>query len=254
LLLADTIFAQTNLSNSPDSITVSKKEITIEKDITDLIRSANKKDKHKIITATDTTDNQRLFSFIPAAGYSLQTGLAGILSANLAYFNGTAIKQKISSISTSVTFTQYNQTIVPLVVNIWTKNNRYNFISDNRYIDYPSNIYGISGRTNPNKGHQIAFYALKFHQTILKSVANNLYAGVGYYYDQFWSIKVLDSVTKRMNALINRQLGTGETASSIALKLMYDNRLNQINSKNGWYVNLVYRDSYKFLGSDNNWQ
>jgi outer membrane protein assembly factor BamA len=254
LLLADTIFAQTNLSKSPDSITVSKKEIIIEKDITDLIRRGAKKDRHKIISATDTTDNQRLFSFIPAAGYSLQTGLAGILSANLAYFNGTANNQKISSISASFTYTQYNQTIVPLVINIWTKNNRYNFISDNRYIDYPSNIYGIGGRTNPNKGHQIAFYALKFHQTLLKSIANNLYAGVGYYYDQFWSIKVLDSVTKRMNALINRQLGTGETASSIALKLMYDNRLNQINAKNGWYVNLVYRDSYKFLGSDNNWQ
>ena len=254
VLFANSIFAQTNLAKSQDSLILPNKAMVIEKDITDLIRSSNKKDQHKIITASDTTDNHRLFSFIPAAGYSLQTGLAGILSANLAYYNDTAKNQKISSISTSVTYTQYNQKIVPLVVNIWTKNNRYNFISDNRYIDYPSNIYGIGGRTDPNKGHQIAFYALKFHQTILKSVANNLYAGLGYYYDQFWNIKVLDSVTKRMNALINRQLGTGETTSSIAFKLMYDNRLNQINSKNGWYINLVYRDSYKFLGSDNNWQ
>ncbi len=254
VLFANSIFAQTNLAKSEDSLIVPNKAMVIEKDITDLIRSSNKKDQHKIITATDTSNNQRLFSFIPAAGYSLQTGLAGILSANLAYYNDTAKNQKISSISTSVTYTQYNQTIVPLVANIWSKNNRYNFISDNRYIDYPSNIYGIGGRTDPNKGHQIAFYALKFHQTILKSIANNLYAGVGYYYDQFWNIKVLDSVTKRMNALINRQLGKGETSSSIAFKLMYDNRLNQINAKNGWYINLVYRDSYKFLGSDNNWQ
>lgn len=227
-----------------------------EKDFSDLLRGSGKKDKHKNIHPNDTVENnsKKLFSFIPAAGYSLQTGFAGILSANLAYFTDTAANQKLSSISTSITYTEYDQILIPLTINIWSKNNRYNFISDNRYIDYPSNIYGLGGRTDPNKGHQIAFYGIKLHETVLKSVAKNFFVGAGVYFDRYWGITVVDSVTRRQNRIINRQLGNNETASSIVLKALYDNRLNQINAKNGWYINTVYRDSRTFLGSDNDWK
>lgn len=227
-----------------------------EKDITDIFRKSNIKEKHKILHPNDTTENKskKLFSFIPAAGYSLQTGFAGILSANLAYYNDTAANQKLSSISTSITYTEYDQILVPLTINIWTKNNKYNIISDNRYIDYPSNIYGLGGRTDPNKGHQIAFYGIKLHETVLKSVAKNFFVGAGIYYDKFWNISILDSVTRRLNRIINRQLGSNEVASSFVLKALYDSRLNQINAKNGWYINTVYRDSRTFLGSDNDWK
>ncbi|MEI7626712.1 MAG: hypothetical protein WCJ80_00660 [Bacteroidota bacterium] len=234
----------------------SNSKIIAEKDFSDILRGTEKKDNHKILHPRDTAQNKvkKQFSFIPAAGYSLQTGFAGILSANLAYFNDTAINQKLSSISTSVTYTEYDQILAPLTINIWTTNNKYNIISDNRYIDYPSNIYGLGGRTDPNKGHQIAFYGLKLHETVLKSVGKNLFVGAGIYFDRFWNITVLDSVTRRLNRIINRQLGTNEVASSIVLKALYDNRLNQINSKNGWYINTVYRDSRTFLGSDNDWK
>jgi len=174
---------------------------------------------------------KKQFSMIPAAGYSLQTGFAGILSANLAYYNGTALDTKLSSISTSVTYSQYKQILWPLVANIWTKNNKYNFISDNRVIDYPSNIYGVGGRKDPNTGYQIAFKGIKLHQTILKEVRPNLYLGVGYYFDRLWDIRVIDTVARRLLNNINRQLGNSEVASGYTLKLLYDNRLNQINPK-----------------------
>jgi hypothetical protein len=258
-LLLLSILMMGNLIAQSDSLQRQQPELkksVLEKDFSDLIRGSGKKDKHKILHPNDTADDRtkKQFSFIPAAGYSLQTGFAGILSANLAYYTDTASDQKLSSISTSVTYTEYNQTLIPLTVNIWTKNNKYNFISDNRYIDYPSNIYGLVGRTDPNKGHQIAFYSIKLHETILKSVAKNFYVGAGVYFDKFWNISVLDSVTRRLNRIINRQLGSNEVASSIVLKALYDNRLNQINAKNGWFVNTVYRDSRTFFGSDNNWQ
>jgi hypothetical protein len=221
-----------------------------EKDMSDLFR---KKTKHSSVD-NSFEKQKKQFSFIPAAGYSLQTGFAGILSANLAYYNDTAADAKMSSIATSITYSQYNQILLPLTANIWTKNNKYNFISDNRIIDYPSNIYGVGGRTDPNKGHQIAFKGLKLHETVMKSISKNWYVGLGIYYDQMWDIKVLDSVTRRLNNTINRQLGTSEIAIGLAARISYDSRLNQINAKNGWFVNAVLRDSRKFLGSDNDWQ
>jgi hypothetical protein len=247
------IFAQTD---SLQFMIQNRRSVPNEKDMSDFLRQVSKKKQHKIEHSKDTIENKykKQFSFIPAAGYSLQTGFAVVASSNLAYFNDTATSQKLSSISTSITYTQYEQVLAPLTFDIWTKDNKYNIISDNRYIDYPSDIYGLGGRINPNKGHQIAFYGIKLHETILKSVANNFYVGAGIYIDRMWNIVVIDSVTRRLNNLINRQLGKNELASSIALKMLYDNRLNQINPKNGWFINTVYRDSRTFFGSDNNWQ
>jgi outer membrane protein assembly factor BamA len=45
-----------------------------------------------------------------------------------------------------------------------------------------------------------------------------------------------------------------ETAVGVALKLLYDSRINQINPANGAYGNIVYRPNFTFMGSDNNWQ
>ncbi|KAI9451197.1 hypothetical protein F5148DRAFT_986655 [Russula earlei] len=193
-------------------------------------------------------------AIFPAVGYTLQTGFAGILSANIGYHNGSSKDEKISSLSTSITYSQYNQVIVPVLADIWTKNNGFNFISDNRYIKYPSDIYGLGGHTDPNKGITIDFSAIKLHQTILKSVAKNIYAGVGFYYDQYWNIKAIDPETRRINTILQRELGDDEIASGFTLRALYDNRTNQINADQGWYANVVYRNNRKFLGSSDTWQ
>jgi len=193
-------------------------------------------------------------SFVPALGYTLQTGFAGIASINLAYKTDNNPDTKMSSITTSFTYSQYHQSIIPLQADIWTKNNEYNFVSDNRFIQYPSDIYGLGGRTDPNKGVTINFSGLKLHETILKSVSKDLYLGIGLYYDQFWNIAAIDSLKKRTAIQFGKELGTSETSSGIALKLLYDNRLNQLAPSNGWYINTVFRPNFTFMGSQTNWQ
>jgi hypothetical protein len=191
---------------------------------------------------------------VPAFGYSLQTGWAALISANCAFKTSNSQNQKFSSISTSITYSQYNQTIFPFLANIWTKNNRLNFTTDLRYIQYPSDVYGLGGRSDPNQGYTINFTGLKFHQSVQKEIANNFYVGLGYYYDQYWGIQALDSTRKNVAHRLANKLGTSELASGIALKLLYDSRLNQINPKQGFYANAVYRSNYTFLGSQENWQ
>jgi len=224
-----------------------------DKDLVDVIHQLF--NHHKGMPSKEAAAPARYHvAIFPAVGYTLQTGFAGILSANVGYYNGSGKDEKISSLSTSITYSQYNQVIIPVLADIWTKNNSLNIISDNRFIKYPSDIYGLGGRTDPNKGITIDFSAIKLHQTILKSVAKNFYAGVGFYYDQYWNIKAIDPETRRINALLQRELGDDEIASGVTLRALYDNRLNQINSDNGWYANLVFRDNRKFLGSGENWQ
>jgi len=224
----------------------------IQKDLSDLFK---KKSKQNIIDSINPIQPKKYhLSIVPAVGYTLQTGFAGIISGNIAYAADTFSSTKLSSISTSVTYSQYSQTIIPLVADIWTAGNKLNIISDNRFIAYPSDIYGLGGRTDPNKGLTINFSGIKLHETIVKQITKNLYAGLGIYFDKFWDIKALDSLRRRDSTRFSRELGTEETSTGIAFKLLYDSRINQINATNGWYGNIVYRPNFKFLGSDKNWQ
>ena len=55
------------------------------------------------------------FSIVPAAGYTLQTGFAGIVSANLGFYNYESSEAKLSNIASSITYSEYNQIIFSLV-------------------------------------------------------------------------------------------------------------------------------------------
>ena len=223
-----------------------------EKDLGDVLHQL----LHKHLNHTEDTKSTKKYyaSFIPAAGYSLQTGWAGVVSGNIAFKSSHDSTQKVSSITTSFTYSQYNQTIIPIIANIWTKNNKLNFTTDIRYIQYPSDIYGLGGKTDPNQGYTINFTGFKFHQTVQKEIANNLYVGLGYYYDQYWDIQALDSLKRNVARRLSNKLGTSEISSGLALKLLYDSRLNQINPQQGLYANVVYRSNFTFMGSDENWE
>ena len=242
LLLSTCISAQT----SPSDTLLSN-----NKDLGDVFHSLFHK---HIVHHKEDSAKKYYISFIPAAGYSLQTGWAAVISGNLAFKNSSSPTQKESSITSSFTYSQYNQTIIPFIANIWTKDNKLNFTTDFRFIQYPSDIYGLGGRTDPNQGYTINFTGLKLHQSVQKQIANNLYVGLGLYYDQYWNIKALDSLKRNIAHRLANKLGTAEISSGVALKFLYDSRLNQINPQQGFYANMVYRPSFKFLGSDENWE
>ncbi|MFT3934238.1 MAG: BamA/TamA family outer membrane protein [Chitinophagaceae bacterium] len=252
LLLSIVGYGQTDTvaSNLPFDTT----KIHQQKDIRDVVHHIFNPNRIKSDSGDAARDMRKHYSFVPALGYTLQTGFAGIASANMAYYNDLEKNTKQSSISTNVTYSQYRQVIVPFIADIWTKGNRYNFITDIRFISYPSDIYGLGGRTDPNKGVTINFSGLKIHQTVMKAVSENVYMGIGYYYDKFWDIKPIDQVSRGVNHIISRELGTRETASGPAVRFLYDTRLNQLNPQQGIYYSISYRSNMKALGSDSSSQ
>jgi len=193
---------------------------------------------------------------LPAAGYSLQTGFAVVVSANAAFYTEKhhLPDAKVSSILSSLTYSQYSQIIFPIQSSIWLKKDKYNIITDWRYLQYPSTTFGLGGRSNINNGYTIDFSYIKIHQTVLKSITKDLFAGIGYYYDHFWNVR---EVTPPPNVITDFQkygLTKTVTASGPAFRLLYDSRINQINPTQGWYGNIIYRPNFTFMGSDANWQ
>mgnify|MGYP001549210337 CR=1 FL=1 len=277
-LLCGACFAQSNLdksSNNTDSPAanqiVKKDSIPVQKDSTRSeetfqnkkievpqkdIRDVFKSVFHlKPLPPSDgeKMDLKKHFSIIPAAGYTLQTGFAALISANMAYNVDTSADAKLSSVTTNFTYTQYNQKIIPFQASLWSKGNRYDLISDFRYVSYPSAIYGLGGKIDPNVGYTIDFNGLKLHQTIMKAVSNNFYLGLGIYYDNFENITAIEKISDTISRRILKLLGSHETAVGLALRLTYDSRLNQLNPKQGLYYNITYRINPKAFGSDSSW-
>ena len=193
-------------------------------------------------------------SALPVAGYTLQTGFAGVLSSNFAFYTSEHSQANLSTVLTSITYSQYKQIIFPIQADIWTKGNKYNIITDWRYLKYPSLTYGLGGNTSADSGYNIDYGYLRLHQAILKTIAHDLYLGLGYDLDYFWNIKEIDPPTGKTTDFERYGLSPKEVASGISLHFLFDSRRNPINPEKGNYASVTYRPNFTFLGSDNNWQ
>ncbi|HWB93309.1 MAG TPA: hypothetical protein VG605_15715 [Puia sp.] len=192
-------------------------------------------------------------SALPVAGYTLQTGFAGVLSSNFAFYTSEHTQANLSDVLTSITYSQYQQIILPIQANIWTRGNKYNIQTDWRYLLYPSLTYGLGGNTSSDSGYNIDYGYLRLHQAILRTVAKDLYVGLGYDFDYFWNIHEIDPPPG--NTDFQRYgLSKTEKAAGISLHFLFDNRRNPINPEKGTYFSVAYRPNFTWLGSDANWQ
>lgn len=193
-------------------------------------------------------------SLLPSAEYTLQTAFAVNLTANAAFYTGERVEDNISNVYLNFTYTQKHQFAIPLVTNIWTRGNRYNVLSEWRYEKFPQDTYGLGGFTQTDSGYLIDFSYLRFYQTVLKTVAHDLYLGLGYDMDYFWKVREVDPPPGKVTDFQKYGLHAASMSSGITLNVLYDGRRNAINPEPGSYLNVVFRPNFTFLGSDANWQ
>ncbi len=219
-------------------------------DVVDLLKRITK-------TATKTRNEVGVvhISAIPAVGYSLQTGFAAVVSANVAFKSKDPElrSDKTSYMYSSFAYTQYKQIILPFRASIWAAKGKYNLQLDWRFMKYPSETFGLGAYTNFSDGYAISFNYLKLHQTVVTKVGQNLYAGLGYYLDRFWKIQETGVPQKTPTDYQQYGLYETATASGFALQLFHDSRKNPINPNNGWYGNFVLRPNLAILGAGSNW-
>ena len=222
-------------------------------DLVDVGRSFLKGYKLKRMDTVQQKSGKLHISALPVAGYTLQTGFAAVVSSNFAFYTSEHSQANMSSVLTSITYSQYQQIIFPIQANIWTKGNKYNIQTDWRYLRYPSLTYGLGGNTNTDSGYNIYYGYLRLHQAIMRSVTRDLYLGVGYDLDYFWNIREINPPPGKTD-FERYGISPQAVSSGISLHAQFDNRRNPINPEKGTYLSAVYRPNFTFLGSDNNWQ
>jgi outer membrane protein assembly factor BamA len=222
-------------------------------DLVDLGRSFLQGYRTGRIDTIQQKEGKLHISALPVAGYTLQTGFAGVLSSNFAFYASQQNQTNLSTILTSVTYSQYHQVIFPIQADIWTKGNQYNIITDWRYLHYPSLTYGLGGNSLADSGYNIDYGYLRLHQAILRTLARNLYVGLGYDLDYFWNIRELNPPNQKPTDFDRYGLTKNAVASGPSVHLLYDSRHNPINPEKGNYFSLIYHPNFTFFGSDNNW-
>lgn len=229
-----------------------KTDSVSQKDLYDVLKSVIHKGSKKI--RKDSITSKPVYSYIPAIGYTLSSGLALSLSGNVAF--RTAPGARESTITASAAYTQKNQFTIPIESNIWSKTGDYLFVGDYRFYRYPQITYGLGSNSNINNQDQMKFNYIRFYETIYKHFTGNLYLGGGYIIDYHANITDqgnLNGTPSDYRAYMPMPQ-THSISSGITLNEFFDNRDNPIYPTKGFYTALQYRDSYRFLGSTSGWR
>jgi len=200
----------------------------------------------------DSVTSVPIFSFIPAVGYTLQSRLALILSGNIAFRLDPL--SRISTITASTAYTQNKQFTVPIESNIWTNNNQYNFVGDYRFYKYPQSTFGLGSNSNIANEDPMDYSFLRLNEIVLRHVTGNFYVGAGYGFDYHWNISHEGPMNGAVSDYTLYGAAKSTVSSGISVNALFDNRDNSINSSDGFYSSVQYRDNFTFLGSSDNWR
>lgn len=208
--------------------------------------------KARVDTGSDV-HNKLHIAVVPALGYTMLTGFAGIVAANAVFTISKDTQDNLSTIQTAPTYSQYKQFMLPIQTNIWTKGNLYNISTDWRFLKYPSYTYGLGGRTKLSRGYDIDYDYVRLYTTVSRHIIPGLYAGIGYDFDNVWKIVQINPPAGK-TSFDKYGFSPTEVASGITYNLLFDNRENPINPDQGYYAHAVLRTNYTALGSDADWQ
>ena len=254
-LFASNVFAQTNPNyiSKEDSIAQCEKA-SKEMDIVDLYRMVIKKPiKDSCAPSKKTGKLQK--AVVPAAGYSLATKFGVVITANGAFYTDNEKSTKLSAINTSISYTQNNQIILPILTNIWTRKNSFNLLGDWRYYKYPEYTYGLGGHTTEQNLNRLNYSYIIIHQAVLKHIYNTaFYAGMAYNLNYHWNISEDGNANGVVSDFKKYGLNKKSVSSGVSLNVLYDSRKNSINPTDAAYASIAFCPNFTFLGSDYNYR
>ncbi|MGZ4001592.1 MAG: hypothetical protein ACXVIY_13215, partial [Mucilaginibacter sp.] len=221
-----------------------------QKDMYDVLQSILTKNYKP--AKKDSICRKPIISFVPAIGYSLQTETAGTLTGNIVFRSSPG--SKISSITTSMGYTQKKQFTLPIVSTIWTNDNQYVFIGDARFYVYPQSTYGLGSNSAIGDKQHMRYNLFRFSEVVMKQVTGDFFLGAGYKLQQHWHITHKEPEDGAVSDYETYGATPRSTSSGLSLNALFDSRDNAVNPFKGFYAAVQYYNYEKFLGSTNNWQ
>jgi outer membrane protein assembly factor BamA len=222
-----------------------------QKDIVDIFQELLSRELRK--DSALMKDNGPFFSLIPVVGYSLHTGLTGVIATSTTFYSDNE-RKKNSRILINGNYSVYNQYWFTVISNIFFEKLKLHLTGDTRYYKFPTITYGLGPKSTFSNPLHIDYSYLRFYQVAFREIAPNLFVGMGYNLDLHWNIEADSVPGTDLDQFMRYQKGNQSISSGISLNIQYDNRKNAVNPQNGIYANIQVRPKLTFLGSNKNWQ
>ncbi len=208
--------------------------------------------------AQDSTKAHKQSSLVvlPAVAYTLEARLLASVTASVAFQREAA---NLSSISTTLTYTQNQQIILAMNGPLWTAHNHSLWLADYRLLHYPQRTYGLGSNSHEADYIAMDYNLLRVHQSYYHRVGRTgpLYLGVGYFLDSRWNIQSVNQDGQTLTAIDGYRIGVAgrSTSSGLVASVLRDSRDNALRPAAGEnYLFLALRTNLKLLGSDENYR
>lgn len=222
-----------------------------QRDLIDLSYKLMGKDPDTRVDSTGITNTKIYFVLAPIVEYTIATGFSPGVAASVAFKSSARRYTNTSSFLGAIKYTTRQQTLLPIQSSIWLPGNKYNFLGDWRFFNYPQDTYGFGGYTTLNNKYTVNYRYIRFYEFVLRSVAKNFYLGGGYQLDYHWKITELDVKPGFITDFQKYGFSTRSTSSGVALNILYDTRESAIYPEGGnTYANLQVLTDLTFLGAD----
>jgi hypothetical protein len=251
LVLSINVYAQETISDTSHSSVNSS--AGSEVDIVDIIKEVF--GLHPSLKAANIKPGDKpVLSVLPAVGYTLQTRLAVILTGNIAFYTSNKAGTPLSVFNAAAYYTQNKQFTVPVQLSVWNRKGTFNLLGDWRYMKYPQSTFGLGSNSSLSNEDPLDYQYIRLYQYIVRKVAKNFSAGIGYNLDHYWKITERGLSNGTLSDFGKYGTGSTATSSGYSMHLIFDSRANPINSRQGLLAFISYRDNVKWLGSNSNWQ
>jgi outer membrane protein assembly factor BamA len=233
------------------------------------------------IKITDAPSKGKVyFSPLPVIAANPTFGVMYGLAASTSLFVGEPSNTRMSTSLGSLTYSTKKQLMFTFKSNVYLPNDNWILLGDWRYFDTSQPTYGLG--TGPQSAklagsgieyedgifsepipdaQMMEFKYIRFHETALKKIRQNFYAGIGYHLDYHFDINDnllnLDTANKVITSHYLYSNANGfdpakYSLSGLSLNLMYDSRDNAATPYEGRYALITYRYNPEFTGSTKN--
>jgi outer membrane protein assembly factor BamA len=194
------------------------------------------------------------FSLMPAPDMKSSEGGLVVSFVTTFFLDENHETTKMSEVYFTPTTSFSGQYSFPVQSYIYTKDNKYNFIGDYRYLIYPQFTYGLGGNSSKDPQSEVNYQQIRFYQFVTRKIKGDFGLGFGFQLDNYQDISE-DLEMEGQTDFNKYQEGdySNELSSGIAFQALYDSRKNILNPKQGYYFEADYRINSKAFGSETNW-
>ena len=185
--------------------------------------------------------------FTPVISYAPETNLSfGVGMKGLFKMKGSGSETRTSNMPLTLQYTVENKYLFFSGFQIFWPQERYILAGNLRVQSFPSLFFGLGPDTPKTNEEEFAYSQILFEPIFAKKLLlPHLFLGGGFRYNK---INKVETITDGLLANSEQVGALGSTSAGLQLAMIYDNRDNLLNAKQGIYLQLTHGFYGKLLG------